>query len=205
MKKSIFFTIILCFLLSPIFTATAAAKKLVIIGDSLTEGLGVDKDSAFPAVLEKLLKDTGKNNWEVVNSGISASTSASALSRVNWILKSKPDLILLALGANDGLRNLSTEELKTNLQKAIRKAKEQNIKVMLAGMEMPPNYGKAYTQKFHEVYPQLAREEKIALLPFLLKGVAGNPKLNQADGIHPNEAGHKIVAKLVYDFLVNKL
>jgi acyl-CoA thioesterase-1 len=181
-----------------------AAKTLVILGDSLTEGYGVQKEKAFPALLEKKLKDA-KIDWKVTNAGVSGSTSASAPSRTDWILKSKPDAILLALGANDGLRGLTTESMEKNLKNAISKMKAAKVKVFLAGMQMPPNFGAEYTKNYREVFPRLAKEEKIELLPFLLEKVAGENKLNLADRIHPNEEGHKIIAETVFQFLKGKL
>lgn len=181
-----------------------ATKTLVILGDSLTEGYGVQKEKAFPALLEKKLQEA-KLDWKVNNAGVSGSTSASAPSRTDWILKSKPDAILLALGANDGLRGLSTESMEKNLREAIGKINAAKVKVFLAGMQMPPNFGVEYTKKYKEVFPRIAKEEGIELLPFLLEKVAGQDKLNLADRIHPNEAGHKIIAGTVFQFLKGKL
>jgi acyl-CoA thioesterase I len=181
-----------------------ANSTLVIIGDSLTEGYGIAKDQAYPALVEKKLVASGKS-WKIQNSGVSGSTSASALNRVKWALKSKPTAIMIALGANDGLRGLSTKQLEENLQKSIQLAKENSVKVFLAGMMMPPNYGREYSKNFTEVFPKVAKSEKIDLLPFLLEGVAANPKFNLADGIHPNEEGHKIMAEKVFQFLKDKL
>lgn len=181
-----------------------ANSTLVIIGDSLTEGYGITKDQAYPALVEKKLIASGKT-WKIQNSGVSGSTSASALNRVKWALKSKPTAIMIALGANDGLRGLSTKQLEENLQKSIRLAKENRVKVYMAGMMMPPNYGREYSKNFAEVFPKVAKSEKIEFLPFLLEGVAANPKLNLADGIHPNEEGHKIMAENVFQFLRDKL
>ena len=184
-----------------------AEKKLLVLGDSLTEGYGVAKEKAFPALLEAKLKAAGGKlkEWTVINSGVSGSTSASAPSRLDWALKSKPDAVLLALGANDGLRGIKPAATKESLRKAVRAAKEKKIEIFLAGMEMPPNFGKEYRDEFRKVFSEVAKEEKIPLLPFLLEGVGGNPKLNLEDGIHPNEAGHRIVADHVFAFLKGKL
>ncbi len=176
---------------------TSLSNKLVIVGDSLTEGYGVAKEKAYPALLEKKLKDA-KLNWVVVNSGISGSTTASAISRIKWVMKSKPNLIMLALGANDGLRGLKPEESKKNLQEAIDLVKKEKIPVILAGMMMPPNYGEEYRKAFKTIYSDLAKVNEVMFIPFLLEGVGGDPKLNLADGIHPNEKGHVIVAEHVY-------
>jgi acyl-CoA thioesterase-1 len=178
--------------------AEAQTKKLVVLGDSLTEGYGVAKDSAFPALLEKKIHESGKKNWTVVNSGISGATTASALGRLKWVFKSKPDLLLLILGANDGLRGLKVEESEKHLSQAIEYAQEQKVTVVLGGLYMPPNYGKDYTEKFKKMYADLASKYKVPLIPFILDKVAGNPKYNLSDGIHPNEAGHKIVAETIY-------
>lgn len=181
-----------------------SAKTLVIVGDSITEGYGVAKDEAYPALLQKKLKAAGKD-WTIVNSGVSGSTSASALSRVKWALKSKPDALMIALGGNDGLRGLSTEAMEKNLKSAVKAAKDAKVKVFLAGIQMPPNFGKEYTDRFKAVFPKVAKDEKIELLPFLIEGVGGESKYNLEDRIHPNEAGHKIVAEHVFQFLKEKL
>ncbi|MFN8945764.1 MAG: arylesterase [Pseudobdellovibrionaceae bacterium] len=186
------------------FTANAyslenktAAKKLIIIGDSLTEGYGVAQDKAYPALLAQKLKDA-KLNWEVVNSGISGSTTASALSRIRWVMKSKPDLIMLALGANDGLRGLKPEQSKKNLQSAVDLIQTEKINLILAGMLMPANYGKDYQKDFEKIYSDLAKANKLFFIPFLLEGVAGESQFNLPDGIHPNEKGHGIIAQHVF-------
>lgn len=181
-----------------------ADKKLVILGDSLTEGYGVAKEHAYPALVEKKLRETGKS-WRVVNAGVSGSTSASALSRFEWLLKSKPDAVLFALGGNDGLRGFGPAVTKENLRKAIARAKVKGVRVYLAGMQMPPNYGKQYTDEFGALFPALAKAERVPLLPFLLEKVGGDPNMNLADGLHPNEAGHRAIAETVYVFLKDKL
>lgn len=183
----------LLFLISfPIF-----AKTLVIIGDSLTEGYGVSRESAFPAVIETLIQGN-KQNWKVVNSGISGATTASAKGRVEWIMKTKPDLVLLVLGANDGLRGLNVKESQKNLSQAIERLQAQKVPVVLGGLYVPPNYGKDYAKQFKKMYLDLSVKYKIKLIPFVLETVAGDPKYNLADGIHPNEEGHKIIAGHIY-------
>jgi len=182
-------------------------NKLVVLGDSLTEGYGVSKESAFPALLEKKIKTSGKT-WTVVNAGISGSTTASGPGRLNWILKAKgakPTIVLLILGANDGLRGLKPEDSQKNLAKSIELAQKEKITVILGGLYMPPNYGKDYNDRFKKIYGALAEKYKVKLIPFILDKVAGNPKYNLADGIHPNEEGHKIIADHVYDELRNLL
>lgn len=178
-------------------TATPSPQKLVILGDSLTEGFGVSRERAYPALLQQKIDASGKK-WQVVNSGISGSTSASAPARVDWILKQKPQIILLALGANDGLRGTDLKSLEANLASAIQKCQAAKVKVILAGMRIPPNYGAAYGEKFAALFPKLAKRFNIPLIPFLLEGVGGRSDLNLADGIHPNENGHEIMAQTVF-------
>lgn len=182
-----------------------AQKKLVVLGDSLTEGYGVAKEAAFPAVLEKKLHEAGKKEWTVINAGVSGSTTASGISRMKWVFKSKPDAVILALGANDGLRGLKIADSEKHLAQAIEYAQGQNVKVILGGLYMPPNYGKAYTDQFKKMYETLAKKYKVTFIPFILDKVAGNPKYNLADGIHPNEEGHKIIADNVFTALKGAL
>lgn len=174
-------------------SAWAVPKKLLILGDSITEGYGVAREAAFPALIEKKIKEQ-KKDWSVINAGVSGSTSASAVSRLKWQLKSKPDLLMLALGANDGLRGLPPKEMEKNISDAIELAQKEKVQIVLVGMMMPPNYSTAYTKEFKEVFPRVAKKYKIKLIPFLLEGVAGKSELNQPDGIHPNEKGHAILA-----------
>jgi len=193
------------FLATLLFSASLFAQnKLVILGDSLTEGLGVTKDAAFPALLEKKLADAGKP-WVVVNAGVSGSTTASGVSRMKWVFKSKPQVVLLFLGANDGLRGLKVAESEKNLAAAIEYAQSQKVRVVLGGLYMPPNYGKEYTEGFKKMYEDLAKKYKLTFIPFVLDKVAGDPKYNQADGIHPNEAGHKIIADNIFAVLKGAL
>lgn len=175
----------------------APKKRLLIIGDSLTEGYGVTQKSAYPSQLESIIQKRGKN-YEVINAGSSGSTSASAFSRMKWHMKKTPGIVILALGANDGLRGTSVSATKSNLSKAIDVALNKKVKVYLAGMKLPMNYGKKYRADFEKVFSELVKEKKIKFIPFLLKGVGGRPELNLADGIHPNEEGHKIIAQTVY-------
>jgi len=183
-----------------VFSATAALAagpiRILALGDSLTEGFGVDETEAYPAVLEQLLLDQGRA-VRMVNGGVSGSTSASALSRLKWYARAKPDFLILALGANDGLRGLSVERMKANLGATIGFAKKRGMVVLLAGMQMPKNYGEAYTTAFRNAFPELAEAHEVALLPFLLEGVGGHPDKNLRDGIHPNPDGHQIIARTV--------
>ena len=174
-----------------------AEKTLVVLGDSLTEGYGVSKESAYPALLEKKIKSSA-HTWKVVNSGVSGSTTASALSRVKWVLKSKPDLLIIGLGANDALRGLKVSESQKNLAIAIEYVQSQKVRVVLAGLYSPPNYGEKYAKEFRTMYQDLAQKYKLTLIPFLLEGVGGQSGLNLADGIHPNEKGHEVIADHVY-------
>lgn len=182
------------------FTATpaASAKTLIVLGDSLTEGYGVAREKAFPAVLEKKIQDGGKKDWKVVNAGISGSTTASAVGRMKWLFKNKPDMVVLCLGANDGLRGLKVEDSQKNLSEAIEFARKAGVRVVLGGLYMPPNYGKDYTDKFRKMYLDLKDKYKTPFIPFLLEKVGGVPEYNLADGIHPNEKGHAQIADNVY-------
>lgn len=175
--------------------------RVLILGDSITEGYGVAKDDAYPSILQQQLKTDGFPQTQIINAGISGSTSSSALSRLKWSLKGKPDILVLALGGNDGLRGLKPDEMKKNLKSVIDMAKQNGVRVLLAGMKAPPNLGQTYTHAFEKVFTDLAKEEKVPLIPFLLDGVAGESTLNQSDGIHPNEKGHQMVAKNVKGYL----
>lgn len=206
-----FFIFITAFFLKSILASQAVANtlqqdsaKIVFLGDSLTEGYGVSRESAFPQLIQKKINDK-KLNWKVVNSGVSGSTSASAESRLDWIFKGKPQIIVLALGANDGLRGINPNETYKNLKKAIEKIKGKNIRVILAGIYMPPNYGKKYTEDFRSTFIRLSKEYKITFVPFLLDEVAGKSDLNLPDGIHPNERGHQIIADRMFPLLEKEL
>lgn len=193
----LFYTFLTALLVS---VSSFAQKKIVILGDSLTEGYGVAQTAAFPALLQKKV-DADKLNWKVISSGSSGSTSASGLQRIKWIAKDKPDIVLVLLGSNDGLRGLKVEDTEKNLNDTIEWAKKNNITVALGQLHVPPNYGKDYEKKFFAVYAKVAAKNKIQLAPFLLDKVAGNKDLNLADGIHPNEKGHQIVADNLYPFI----
>lgn len=200
------------FCISLIFTLTVFAESkdskqtILFFGDSLTAGYGIGTQNAFPNLIQAKI-DSLKLNYEVVNAGLSGETTAGGLRRINWILKRKIDVFVLELGANDGLRGISPKVTKQNLQKIIDTVLEKNpdTKIVLAGMLVPPNLGIDYSKEFAQVFPTLAKENKIPLIPFLLDGVAGDKKLNIADGIHPNIKGHKIVAKTVWEILKEEL
>ena len=180
-----------------LFSGICFSQTLIVaLGDSLTEGFGVRKEEAYPFLVEKELLSKG-HAVKVVNAGISGSTSASAPSRIKWHIRSKPDIIIIALGGNDGLRGLSVAHMKKNLSKAIELAQAEKIQVLLSGMQIPLNYGKEYTETFREVFYELVELYKLSIIPFLLKDVGGVPNLNQPDGIHPNPEGHKIIAVTV--------
>ena len=175
--------------------------KVVVLGDSLSAGYGLLELQSYPALLQQKLNTDG-DQWEVVNAGISGDTSASGRQRLDWALgQGDVRILVLELGANDGLRGLPIAEMKKNLAAIIELAQERRISVLLAGMEAPPNFGPDYTVSFRQVYRDLARQYKITLLPFLLDRVAGDPALNQGDGIHPNVEGSKIVADTVWNVL----
>lgn len=166
---------------------------IIALGDSLTEGYGLSKEEAYPALLQERLQRTYPG-VRIINAGVSGSTSASAESRLKWQLKNKPQMLFLALGANDGLRGLSTSAMKQNLQKTIELAQANKLHVILAGMRIPMNYGEDYRKKYEAVFADLAKTYKLVYVPFLLDGVATNKDLNLADGIHPNSAGYKVIA-----------
>lgn len=186
------------------YSVALAEKRLVILGDSLTEGYGVAKEQAYPSLLEKKIRESGKD-WKVINAGISGSTSAGSDKRLQWLIKNKIDLLIIALGANDGLRGLKIEATQKNLSTTIELAKKNKIPLVLAGMLMPPNYGKDYTKKFENLFQDLKKKYNIVLIPFLLDKVGGEIQLNQADGIHPNEKGHQIIAETVYQSIKDLL
>src|SRR5262245_42573784 len=180
--------------------ATPSVPRIVILGDSLTAGLGLPVDQSYPALLQQRLKAEG-SDYQVVNAGVSGDTSAGGLSRLDWALDGDVRVLIVALGGNDGLRGLPPSQLEENLSQISTRAQKRDIKVILAGMEAPPNYGRDYIVGFHQVYPALAKEYHVALVPFLLDGVAGQEALNQRDGIHPSAEGARIVADNVWKVL----
>jgi acyl-CoA thioesterase-1 len=180
--------------------SAAHQPRIVILGDSLTAGLGLPVEQAYPTLLQERLKSEGLN-YDVVNAGVSGDTSAGGLSRLDWALQGDVRILVVALGGNDGLRGVPAEVLRRNLAEIIERAQARRIRVVLAGMEAPPNYGRDYIVSFHKVYPALAEKYRIPLVPFLLQNVAGIDELNQADGIHPTAAGALIVADNVWRVL----
>ena len=179
---------------------TYAQTLIVALGDSLTEGFGVAKEEAYPHLLEQKLLQKG-HAVKVINAGISGSTSASAASRLRWYIRTNPDIVIIALGGNDGLRGLSVEHMKSKLAEAIELALSKKIQVLLAGMQIPRNYGTEYTESFRNAFYELAEQYNLQMIPLLLKGVGGVSSLNQADGIHPNPEGHQILTGTVIEYL----
>ncbi len=177
-----------------------ARPRIVAFGDSLTAGLGLLEQEAYPAVLQRKI-DAAGYNYEVVNAGVSGDTSASGLRRLDWALEGDVRILIVALGGNDALRALPVTELRRNLATIIEQAQARGIQVILAGMEAPPNFGRDYVVAFHQVYPALAKQYGVPLLPFLLEGVAGVDRLNQNDGIHPTAEGARLVADHVWPVL----
>ncbi len=188
---------------APAGPATArrdARPRVVFLGDSLTAGLGLSPDQAYPSLIQQKIDAAGLD-YEVVNAGVSGDTSAGGLSRLDWALEGDVRVMVVALGGNDGLRGLPAAELKKNLAAIIERAQASHITVVLAGMEAPPNFGQDYIVQFHKVYPELARQYNVSLIPFLLQDVAGIDGLNQRDGIHPTAEGARTVADNVWTVL----
>lgn len=178
-------------------TPLSAKPRIVFLGDSLTAGLGLPSDQSYPSLIGKKLAERGLD-FEIINAGVSGDTSAGGLRRLDWSLEGDVKVLILALGANDGLRGLPPGDMKKNLQAVLERAKQRNIPVVFAGMEAPPNNGPDYTRDFRKVFTDLADEYDVRFVPFLLQGVAGDASLNQGDGIHPNARGAEIVADLVW-------
>ena len=177
---------------------------IIAIGDSLTAGLGVAEAAAWPSLLEQKLREKG-HNLQVINAGISGETSSGTLSRIKWIMARKPDIVILETGANDGLRGIPVQLIRENISRAVQMLQEGNVTVVLAGMQIVRNLGPEYTTAFAGIYPAVAKEQKCLLIPFILQGVAGEPSLNQADTIHPNEEGHKIISETVYPYILQAI
>jgi acyl-CoA thioesterase-1 len=184
----------------PAVAPVAARPRIVALGDSLTAGLGLESAQAYPALLQKRIDAAGLN-YEVVNAGVSGDTSAGGLRRVDWALEGDVRVLIVALGGNDALRGLPVEQLKQNLDAIAERATARKVKVILAGMEAPPNFGPAYTAAFRQTYREVASKHGAVLIPFLLDGVAGLPEMNQGDGIHPTAAGAEKLAETVWSAL----
>lgn len=182
----------------------ASRPRIVALGDSLTAGLGLQPDEAYPAILEGRIRQRGYP-FQVVNAGLSGDTSAGGLRRIDWALDGDVRIVILALGANDGLRGLPVAEMAKNLQGIIDRAQRRNIKVLLVGMEAPPNYGERYTREYREAFQDLAKRNHLEFVPFLLTGVAGVQDLNQRDGIHPTSRGARMLADTLLPVLEKML
>jgi acyl-CoA thioesterase I len=176
------------------------ALRIVVVGDSLAAGYGLREEQAFPALVEAQLRARG---WrvDVVNGGVSGDTTAGGLARLPWLLRQQPDIVVVELGANDGLRGLAIEEIVANLRQIVERSRQAGARVLLVGMRIPPNYGDDYAGRFAAVYPRLAEELGVPLMPFLLDGVGGHAELIQADGLHPNAEGQVLVADAVVPHL----
>jgi acyl-CoA thioesterase-1 len=180
----------------------AQEKQILIFGDSITAGFGLEEQNAFPAFIQQKI-DSLDMDYNVVNAGLSGETSAGGLRRIDWVLQQPVDIFILELGGNDGLRGIDPENTKQNLQGIIQKVEEKypGAEIILTGMEAPPNMGERYTGEFRSVFYELADENDVIFMPFILEGVAGDPELNQGDGIHPTEEGHKVIAENLWDYL----
>jgi len=183
-------------------TVKRIIKTIIFFGNSITAGYGLELSEAFPALIQRKI-DSLNLPYKVINAGVSGETSSGGNTRVNWVLRQPADVFVLELGGNDGLRGVPLTETKKNLQSIIEKVKARNpgVKIILAGMQIPPNMGKIYTTEFQNIYPDLAKKNNIALIPFLLEGVGGEAKLNLDDGIHPTPEGHRILAENVWKIL----
>jgi acyl-CoA thioesterase-1 len=181
-------------------------KTILFFGNSLTAGMGLEPGQSFPALIQEKIDSLGLDYF-VVNAGISGETTASGESRIGWLMKNRVDIFVLELGANDGLRGIPLSETRENLQAIIDAVRENNpeVKIVLAGMQIPPNMGPEYTAEFRQLFPKLAEKNEVYLIPFLLEGVAGIPELNQADGIHPTEEGQRILAQNVWKIIKDVL
>jgi acyl-CoA thioesterase-1 len=199
-KAMVLATVAALAVLSSPGTAAPAEKVVVFLGDSLTAGYGLPADQAFPSLLERKLRDGG-TPVRVLNAGVSGDTSAGALRRLSWVLRQRPDVVVVELGANDALRGQPTSGIEANLRSILEQCRDAGAKVLLVGMQIPTSYGPEYGGEFAALYPRLAKSLGVPLVPFLLEGVAGRPSLNLEDGIHPNAEGQKIVAANVLPHL----
>ena len=186
------------------FTSLKAqdTKSILIFGDSITAGLGVEPQQAFPALIQSKIDSLGLN-YNVINGGLSGETSAGGLRRIDWVLQREVDIMILELGGNDGLRGIELSSTKENLQEIINKSKSKypEIEILIAGMQVPPKLGTEYTKEFVEIYPSLAKENSLPLIPMILDKVGGNSDLMQSDQIHPNVEGHRVVAEEIWGYL----
>jgi acyl-CoA thioesterase-1 len=199
--KSLLFIISL-FLTCSLQAQDSDTKTILFFGDSITAGLGVDKSQAFPALIQDRIDSLGLN-YEVINGGLSGETSAGGLRRIDWTLQRDIDIMVLELGGNDGLRGIDLNSTKENLQQIIDKVKATNpdAQIILAGMQVPPNLGQDYTRKFETIYPELAQENNLFLIPMIMDKIGGDEELMQSDGLHPTPEGHKVIADTVWEAL----
>lgn len=181
-------------------------KTILFFGNSLTAGYGIDKEDAFAGLTQKRIDSLGLD-YKVINGGLSGETTAGGLSRLDWFLEDKPDIFVLELGGNDGLRGIALSETKSNLMGIIDKVRSSypDTKIILAGMQIPPNMGQEYTDEFQGIFPSVAEDKNVTLIPFLLENVGGIPELNLPDGIHPTEEGHKIVFETIWPYISDAL
>jgi acyl-CoA thioesterase-1 len=200
--RRISLTIVFLFLFTALSLGQSDAQRILFFGDSITAGLGVEEEEAFPALVQQKIDSLGWN-FNAVNAGLSGETSAGGLRRVDWMLRQPVSVFVLELGGNDGLRGIDLSVTKKNLQKIIDKVegKYPQVRIVLAGMQVPPNLGPEYTEKFKSMYPELAEKNDAALIPFLLEDVGRNPERMQSDGIHPNVEGHQVLAENAWDTL----
>ena len=206
MSKGIFGLLLFMIVSIDAIHAQKSDKFILFFGNSLTAGLGLEPEQAFPGIVQQKI-DSLDYNYQIINAGLSGETSAGGLGRIDWVMKQPFDIFILELGANDGLRGLPLQSTRENLQGIIDKVKMNypGVRIVIAGMMVPPNMGEDYTSEFVKIYPELARKNNALLIPFLLDGVAGIPDLNLADGIHPNVEGHRIVAETVWNTLIKVL
>jgi acyl-CoA thioesterase-1 len=199
-KKYILHGLLFILLLFPT-TSVFGEPVILALGDSLTAGFGVPEKENYPSRLQVILKENGYDH-KVVNGGVSGDTTAGGLRRLDWLMKHNPKIIILALGANDGLRGMPIDEMQSNLEKIIQQCQKSKVKILLAGMKMLPNYGMEYTEAFHQVYFHLSKKYNLPLIPFLLEGVAGKREYTREDGIHPLGTGYEIITKTVWKELL---
>ncbi len=184
----------------PIFKPSRELRTIVAFGDSLTAGLGVENSQTYPSILQEKLQKKGYP-YRVINAGVSGETTWGGLRRVEWVLKNKPEIIILELGINDGFRGLDIKLIRQNLAEIIEKFHQERVKIILAGMELPRNYGQEYTESFKRIYPDLSEKYHLLLVQFFLEGVAMKKELNQSDGIHPTGEGYKVVVENIWPIL----
>lgn len=194
--------LLLLFLLYSTSVFSQEKKTILIFGDSITAGYGIEPNKAFPAIIQNKIDSLGLNH-EVINGGLSGETSAGGLRRINWVLQRNVDIMILELGGNDGLRGIDLTSTKDNLQQIVDRALANNpdMEILIAGMQVPPNLGIEYTQEFQNIYPDLAKNNDLELIPLILDKVGGRDEYMQPDQIHPNVAGHRIVANIVWEFI----